>query len=291
MTTVNRVIWLLHSVVISVTVVIVICTRVFDSQKELLRSLTGEIGPFELGSIFLLLLLSGIAFFNLRSLRRQDIPAVLQHRLFIGAVGILSVLAALEESSWGQHFFSFEPNQFFATYNQQQETNLHNLLPPEIFGLLVNASLYVMFVYIPLVLYLWSDSKLHKAFNGSINRFAPSLHTIIIFCFGFSLQAYFKLETLTDSLALAGALLVLAYLLFVRRDESWASERLHYAVLLVTTALFALCYEVFSFENVQYEIREFVFVYGFISWFIHYTIALRNAGGKAELTFIRNSLS
>ncbi|WP_439882112.1 hypothetical protein ACSX1A_02900 [Pontibacter sp. MBLB2868] len=39
---------------------------------------------------------------------------------------LFSILAGLEEISWGQRIFGWESSGFFARYNDQHETNIHN---------------------------------------------------------------------------------------------------------------------------------------------------------------------
>jgi hypothetical protein len=49
----------------------------------------------------------------------------LQGWLILIALGTLYLLG--EESSWGQHYFNWETGGFFADYNDQGETNVHNM--------------------------------------------------------------------------------------------------------------------------------------------------------------------
>ena len=45
------------------------------------------------------------------------------------AIGILALLIAGEEWSWGQHFFGWQSPEWLGAINSQQETNLHNVAP------------------------------------------------------------------------------------------------------------------------------------------------------------------
>ncbi len=48
-------------------------------------------------------------------------------RLAFYAIGILALLVAGEEWSWGQHFFGWASPEWLEQYNKQKETNLHNI--------------------------------------------------------------------------------------------------------------------------------------------------------------------
>lgn len=48
-------------------------------------------------------------------------------RIVFYAIGILALLIAGEEWSWGQHFFGWQSPEWLAAINSQQETNLHNV--------------------------------------------------------------------------------------------------------------------------------------------------------------------
>ena len=61
------------------------------------------------------------------------------------------LFGAGEEISWGQRLFSIESNEFFKTYNAQQETNLHNMT---INGVKINQPIFGTGLGLILITYL-----------------------------------------------------------------------------------------------------------------------------------------
>lgn len=53
----------------------------------------------------------------------------------------------MEEISWGQRIFGIESNEFFKTYNDQQETNLHNTFQGVAGIKTKHIALLVLFIY------------------------------------------------------------------------------------------------------------------------------------------------
>ena len=58
--------------------------------------------------------------------QREAIPLRWLRNLFY-PIGILALVIAGEEWSWGQHFFGWQAPEWLAAINSQQETNLHNV--------------------------------------------------------------------------------------------------------------------------------------------------------------------
>jgi hypothetical protein len=56
------------------------------------------------------------------------------HHWFFLVFSGFSLLAGLEEISWGQRVFGIESTQFFNEYNDQKETNLHNTFQGILWG-------------------------------------------------------------------------------------------------------------------------------------------------------------
>lgn len=83
----------------------------------------GENGIVELAQFFILVL--GV-FASIRVI----IEALAQQKKMILGWASLAffgcLYVALEEVSYGQHFFGWEANEFWQTHNDQNETNLHN---------------------------------------------------------------------------------------------------------------------------------------------------------------------
>ena len=59
--------------------------------------------------------------------RRPDAIPLRWLRVCFYAIGILALLIAGEEWSWGQHFFGWQAPEWLAAINSQQETNIHNV--------------------------------------------------------------------------------------------------------------------------------------------------------------------
>jgi hypothetical protein len=72
-----------------------------------------------------LFVISGILAFIIA--RRRDAIPVRWLRVALVVIGVLALLIAGEEWSWGQHFFGWRTPEWLAEVNSQQETNLHNV--------------------------------------------------------------------------------------------------------------------------------------------------------------------
>ena len=73
------------------------------------------------------------SFLLLAGLLALDIAIEIRHQkaytewFFVG-FAIFCILVAFEEISWGERVFRLQPPEFFDTYSDQQEVNLHNVL-------------------------------------------------------------------------------------------------------------------------------------------------------------------
>jgi hypothetical protein len=83
-----------------------------------------ERGPVELGTAAAFGT-AGLLALHLATQTREVAPTSIRLLYLVFAAGAL--FAALEEISYGQHFFAWETPRWFAERNAQQETNLHNL--------------------------------------------------------------------------------------------------------------------------------------------------------------------
>ena len=251
--------YLFHLIIVAVTIWLV-AQDAWMGRMGLLTRSTLENGFFELASSVLLF---GAGLYLLYSSYRL-LPARLS--LAVRLVAVLFVIGALEEISWGQHLFGFEAGDLFAG-NKQHETNLHNFLPPWLFGLMVNFGFYVAFVYAPIFAHLFEDylaSSKNRLLRALI-LVLPSTHLVLVFCFGFALQKYFIIETLSDTAALVTAL-VLTAIVVLRKPQPLLV--LHLLLSISATGFFMVSHKVFSYENVQYEIREFILIYAMIYWIL-----------------------
>ncbi len=67
------------------------------------------------------------------------------------------VLAGFEEISWGQRVFQVESNEFFKTYSDQKEINLHNTFQGTVGIKTKHIALIAMFIYG--VIFSWRQNK------------------------------------------------------------------------------------------------------------------------------------
>jgi hypothetical protein len=140
-----------HLIVITATFIVAV-NLVFLLDARTLDMLLLEDGPFEyLGA--LALLIAGVLFIAgyLRT-RRLDPAAArgIWHRRSLLVLGLVFVVAAGEEISWGQRVFGVSTPESLAEVNVQQELNLHNLAGlSDVTLQLFIAGLYTFVVVIP----------------------------------------------------------------------------------------------------------------------------------------------
>ena len=74
----------------------------------------------------ILILMSLINFFQILKLKKKlNIKIFFNYFLYFYFIGLLYYF--FEEISWGQHYFEWSSTDFFINYNNQQETNFHNI--------------------------------------------------------------------------------------------------------------------------------------------------------------------
>lgn len=79
---------------------------------------------------------------------------------FFVLFSLFNFLAGFEEISWGQRIFQYESGEFFTTYNDQQETNLHNTFQGMVGLKTKHIALIVLFIYGVVFPYLITKNKL-----------------------------------------------------------------------------------------------------------------------------------
>ncbi len=256
-----------HFSIIGSVMAIVALTALVPQYRNLLLNVTSESGFFEIGTFIILILISGYCIRLLKISRRPQTPAVLLR--LVGLTACLTLVAGFEEISWGQHFFGFRSADFFMNHNRQHETNLHNLIPAEIFGLLTNAGIYILFVFLPLFChYYLSGARTGPRKFPAWADYVPSLHNILMFCFAFSLQAFFLPETAADTVILLIGIGMTARLILRKGPYRNPLNIGHLAAVITAMLFFMYHFHIFRYENMQYEIREFVITYAFLYWLI-----------------------
>ena len=231
--------------------------------------MTKENGFFETLSVVFLL---SISFIGIKTIIKHNIEYKLL-KFTIISFSILTFIAAMEEISWGQHLFHFQSSSFFELYNQQKETNLHNFVDGNIFSSVIYSSVYTLFVFVPLLIQLFHDKiKILKL----IYPFIPSLHVVLIILYASAFQIYFydDIGVIID-FATLGAGLVL-FMITVSIKKLWTKYLLiHLIFILVSMGLFMNVHTIFSFFNMQYEIREMFVIFATLLFCIEFANKLQ----------------
>jgi len=239
----------------------IILSASFPNYENTLSLMTEENGFFESVSVLLLLSISVYGIMNIKN--KSKFSTLFFYVIIIFST--LTFLAAMEEVSWGQHIFHFKSGDFFLEKNLQAETNLHNLIDGNIFSSIVYSCVYTFLVFIPLSLKLFPD--LENKINA-LKYFNINPHIILIVLFASSFQIYFydDFSVWSDMLTHIVALLLFAVFLIVNKSSKWL--KLHFLFLLAATTISMLSYEIYRFENMQYEIREMFVVLASLFVFI-----------------------
>lgn len=273
---------ILHFVIILSVCTIVLLTKYSSNHSDLLRTFSAEGGFFEWGSFWVSLTLAGFALYNYFQDRHQKIfGKIRRYLLMFIAVG--AILIAMEEISWGQRILGFESGDFFTAHNAQKETNLHNLISGEYLNLAIYSIIYIFFIFLPLLVY-FRPALLGNSisFRKGTDIYMPSIHNILMFCFGSSLQAYFLPRTAADTTFLWLSVLLVMALLISKKSYRDGFHLLHFSLVLTACIIFAISYDVFEYNNMQYEIREFVVSYAFLYWCFNWTNNLKAAHGQSK---------
>ncbi len=273
---VNRFYLMLHCILIVFVCAIILLTKYHPPSDQLLLAVSKEGGLFEWASFFFAFTLSGFALLVYFHSGEHKIFSLVRRR-FILVTAVAAYLLAMEEISWGQHVFGFDNPAFFEEMNQQKETNLHNLVSAEYINLVIHSIIYVFFIVGPLFVYLKpSMFNYSPSIRGKTTIYLPSLHNILMFCFASSLQAYFLPKTIVDTTVLWLSLLIFLVLLISKKKYRSRLLLIHFGLLVAASFVFASSYQVFEYNNMQYEIREFIIIYAVFYWFYNWTTNLKN---------------
>ncbi len=267
----------LYGMLFITAVVTIYLTSSVDGYDTLLTDMTIESGFFEWVSVILL----GFIFVYGMVFIQYDITELSWFsRLFVLLFSTLSLLAVLEELSWGQHLFHFASSDYFVQNNMQQETNLHNLMPAEIFSSLVYFAVYAFFIFMPILKILFP-----KLFDFIPSAMAATPHVILIALFASSFQAYFydDFGGYADTVTLIIGMILFGVVLLKQKAVYPRSVSAHYFLIVLAIILFMSHYTIFGFFNAQYEIREMFVVLAALYWFIELTQKLveNNAAARS----------
>jgi hypothetical protein len=227
------------------TVGLVLTTQYSD--RSALARATREDGLVEWLTVLTLLALSGWLVGKLPKLDKAS-PKPLRPAGF--ALALLSLLAAGEEISWGQRLFGFQTSDSFQKINYQGETNLHNLMPSELFNGIIIFGFAFVFALFPI---LW------RRFGDPTAWWLPS-QELSILALGVILVNHYRVSSLPEKLGLG--LLTLILLGMTISAILSKDGRLVVASLVgwLTGGTLYWCRWVLPAANQQYEIRELLVI-------------------------------
>ena len=229
-----------------------VATTRWGGQPERLATLTVEGGPFETATAL--------------ALATLGVWAILRRRRWWVVAGILFVLAALEELSWGQHLLGFQTPGWLQGRNYQGEANLHNLIDSEVFSAALLTPIHATLVILPLLVVMFPAWRRQSVLAHVPAAVWPSPPTSLILCFGWGLHAWGVPAAAADSTALVVALVVAG--IAIAKSDAWRRPEViaHWLLVCVATVVFAAAAGIYRYYNMQYEIRELFVVLGVAHW-------------------------
>jgi len=148
-----------------------------------------------------------VCFYRFITLRRYKTWWFL---LMVLGLGLLLVLFAGEEISWGQRIFGFSSTSYFAENNSQGETNLHNLV---IGGVKINRLIFstvlitLMGLYLIFLPLLYQKNKKVKSFVDGFGIPIPRLYQVLSILLAFGITSLLPHEKKAELLETAVSLL------------------------------------------------------------------------------------
>ena len=265
-----------HGIAVLTITVIIVMTRYVSGYEDLLLQTTLENGLFELASVVTLLLLSVYCCLTIYQNRRLKFLSSFQRLLFY-LMAFLAFMAAMEEISWGQQLFGFRSGAFFTDHNLQKETNLHNFMPAMWLSTAINVVVYGVFIVLPLLYYCdFKNFPLNKLLDRIPCVYWPSHYVILMMVYSSSLHHYFSYITWSDTAALLVSIAILMIFWRRRKDHLDGLFTFNLWLIVLCSVCYAASYKIFSQYNLQYEIREFVVVYGVFYWMADWSLRLKN---------------
>lgn len=228
------------------------------------RTILKEDGLFEYIGALLFLLTSLVLFYcGYRAAKRgYDGPRI--HKVLFLLAGLVFLVGAGEEISWGQRVFAVETPQYLKEINGQEETNFHN----------INKKLFDRTVTYTTVLFILVSLAFHALRIESVFRIRiPSILLVVSLCVVASYKQYFhpfyksgadvfnfihfpfNQDVIVTSLVFMSLMAVVA-LSIIRRNE-------YGAWLTLFGAFFAICFTLLLM-SLHVEMRDSV-----AKWFNH----------------------
>ncbi len=241
----------------------------FSDYSNLLKIMSKENGFFESLSVIFLLAISIIG--TIYSIKQKNKLKIIN--ILIALFSILTFIAAMEEISWGQHIFHFQSGEFFKLNNYQNETNLHNLIDSNLFSSIIYSTVYTVYVFLPLAILLFKDKS---SFLEKISFYLPSLHIVLIILFASTFQIYFynDIGVITDFITLLAGIILFIFVLSVKK--LWDKYLfIHLTFIIFSMCIFMYSHSIFSFFNMQYEIRETFVIFATLIYFIDFLKKIR----------------
>ncbi|MCA9778628.1 MAG: hypothetical protein KC800_17995 [Candidatus Eremiobacteraeota bacterium] len=227
------------------TSVVVAVTRYHD--RTLLYMLTREDGPVEWATVAALL---GLAVLLIIHLRKLSGKCPLQLKVAGYALAVLSLLAAGEEISWGQRIFGFQTSESMKKLNYQHETNLHNLMPGELFNGIIIFAVGISLVAVPLAWRKWKKSEPWWLPSREL-----SLLTLAVIFVN-----HYRVRSLPEKIGLVVLALILV-LTTIQALREKNGRHIGACVLgWVTGGVLFHCRKILPAANQQYEIRELLVI-------------------------------
>jgi hypothetical protein len=129
---------------------------------------------------FFFLLISGIL--SLLLVRRFSKKSK-SYTPFLIIFGVLLILSALEEISWGQRLIGLESPPFFIEYSDQKEINIHNVFQKVVNVKTKHITAVTLFIYGVCLPVIFRDQRI-KIFSGRLIVLIPPTILIISFLIG-----------------------------------------------------------------------------------------------------------
>lgn len=216
-------------------------------DRTLLYTLTREDGIVEWLSV---LALAGLAVTVGRRMLRPPASMPALHRLAAWSLVVLALASVGEELSWGQRLFGFETGEKMSEVNLQRETNLHNLIPGELFNGIIVFTLGIGFVLIPTI---W------RRRSETTPPWLPSREVSLMMLDAILINHY-RFQSLPEKVGIFVILLLLAQQTASAFAEKNAPLISGCIAGWCTAGCLYHCRSILQAANHQYEIRELLIV-------------------------------